>query len=322
MSSIDNLTGQTLGKCQLRELLGMGEMGAVYRGHQAHLGRMVAVKVLPPTQVPGYVECFNREAAAAAALEHQHIVPLYHYGIENGISYIVMRLLTGGTLSERMAQASTAQPLLPSLSEVGELLKQVASALDYAHQRGVVHGDIKPSNIMFDNEGLAYVVDFGIANLRSMLPALTPSGMPVYMAPEQRQAGELTGAVDQYALGALAYQLITGREPLAAPLPAHQVRGDVPEMVSNVLARALAHAPEDRFSSVGSFAKAFVAAVQNEPILSTGFFTVPLSPLPPVPLSPPPAPPAEVNPALWFIGLGLIFGSVMLLLVLVLSLVL
>ncbi|HEX3050809.1 MAG TPA: serine/threonine-protein kinase [Aggregatilineaceae bacterium] len=405
MSSIYNLTGETLGKCQLRELLGMGGMGAVYRGYQTHLGRMVAVKVLSPTlaQEPGYVERFNREAETAATLEHKHIIPIYHYGTEDGISYVVMRLLTGGTLSERMAQANTEQQAPPSLNEVGDLLKQVASALDYAHQQGVVHRDVKPSNIMFDNEGIAYIVDFGIAKLLQMSHSLTQSGIsmgtPVYMAPEQWKADELTGAVDQYSLGVLAYQLIAGREPFDAPTPSslmyqhvhetpkpiHLVRADVPEMVSQVLDRAMAKEPEERFSSVGSFAKAFIAAVQHEPILSTGFFTVPLPPktpepdaaslsaeasesaapeapaepeiplpkfgpppppapsytpasayvppAPPVPAYtappsqsfapppvayPPPPPIANANLALW-VGIGLIIGSIVMILVLVLS---
>jgi serine/threonine protein kinase len=111
---IQNLVGQTLGQYELRELLGMGGMGAVYRGYQANLRREVAVKVLTPelARQPGYLERFNREAETAATLEHRHIVPIYDYGTQQGISYVVMRLLTGGTLADRLAQhAEEGQPL-------------------------------------------------------------------------------------------------------------------------------------------------------------------------------------------------------------------
>ncbi|MDZ4766614.1 MAG: serine/threonine-protein kinase, partial [Chloroflexota bacterium] len=185
--AVTNLVGQMLGQYQLRSLLGTGGMGAVYRGYQSNLRREVAVKVMSASLIerPEYAERFNREAQTVAALEHSHIVPIYDYGTENKITYVVMRMLTGGSLAERI----TYRPSGPSLGEIAEILRQLASALDYAHARGVIHRDIKANNVMFDDEGSAYLVDFGIAKLLDATTSLTsPSvtiGTPLYMAPEQ-----------------------------------------------------------------------------------------------------------------------------------------
>ena len=214
--TIENLTGHSLGQYLLRELLGRGGMGAVYRSYQASLKREVAVKVLDPqlAQQPGYAERFNLEAETAARLEHHHIIPVYDYGTQDGLSYVVMRLLTGGTLTQRMAASASAALSQPSLSDVVDVLKQLASALDYAHSAGVIHRDIKPSNVMFDNHGQAYLVDFGIAKLTQASQALTVSGAlmgtPLFMAPEQWRSEEPTPAMDQYALGVMTYLLVTG----------------------------------------------------------------------------------------------------------------
>jgi serine/threonine protein kinase len=155
--NIQNLSGQVLGQYELRDILGFGGMGVVYRGRQTNLDREVAIKVLVPglANEPGYVERFYREAKTAAGLEHSHIVPVYDYGVQGEISYVVMRLLTGGTLEQRITQRAGTDKALPSLGEISELLKQLASALDYAHSRGVIHRDIKPGNIMFDDQGQA-----------------------------------------------------------------------------------------------------------------------------------------------------------------------
>ena len=192
--NVQNLSGQVFGQYELRELLGFGGMGAAYLGFQKSLERKVAVKVLFPglAAEPGYIERFYREAKTAAALEHSHIVPIYDYGVQGDISYVVMRLLTGGTLEQRITQRMSADRPLPSYGEISELLKQLASALDYAHSRGVIHRDIKPGNIMFDDNGLAYIVDFGIAKLMEFLDI-------VY---RDRYAG---GHADVYAAGAVAF---------------------------------------------------------------------------------------------------------------------
>jgi len=271
-------------------------MGAVYRAYQASLERAVAVKVLTSelAKEPGYIERFYREAKTAAALEHAHIVPVYDYGVQREVSYVVMRLLTGGTLSERVVQRATTDHPLPSLGEVADLLNQLASALDYAHSQGVIHRDIKPSNVMFDNQGSAYIVDFGIAKLLEATSSFTASGVamgtPIFMPPEQWRAEPLTPAADQYALGVMTYLLVAGRLPFEAPTPyslmhkhlnetptpVHTLRSGVPEALALVLDRALAKSPGDRFPTVTAFAQAFEGAISGQTSGKTGFFTASL----------------------------------------------
>jgi len=287
-----------LGQYELRELLGSGGMGAVYRGYQAALKREVAVKVLAQqlAEQTGYLERFIREAEIAAALEHAHIVPIYDYGTQQGVNYIVMRLLTGGSLTQRLRWRAENHEPLPSLREIADLLSQLASALDYAHSKGVIHRDVKPNNVMFDAQGSAYLVDLGIAKLSAATHALTATGTtmgtPSYMAPEQWRAEEPIPATDQYALGAMIYELIIGRPPFEAPTPfglmhkhlnekvtPPQVeRPEVPDEVNQVIERAMAKQAGDRFSSCAAFAEAFSSAVQSHKSAATTFFRAPLPP--------------------------------------------
>jgi serine/threonine-protein kinase len=274
-----SLAGQTLGQYELRELVGESGMGAVYRAYQASLQREVAFKVMSASLAsqPGYVERFTREARTAAALEHAHIVPVYDYGTQDDISYIVMRLLSGGSLEQRISQGNR----LPSLQETSELLDQLASALDYAHRRGVIHRDIKASNVMFDDQGSAFLVDFGIAKLLSGSGGITTTGQiigtPSYMAPEQWRDEEITEATDLYALGVLVYVTLTGKLPFEAstphalmhkhlhepPRPPNVWRPELPDAVKPVLEKALAKNPNERYRSAGAFAQAFKQAVQG-----------------------------------------------------------
>ncbi len=293
---VQNLTGQTLGQYELRELLGVGGMGAVYRGYQATLKRYVAVKVISANlaEQPGYMERFTREAETSAGLQHPHIIKVFDYGLQGGISYIVLELLNGGTLAERIAQRAGTTTPLPSLGEVAEMLKDVGSALDYAHGRGVVHRDIKPSNVMFDDQGNAYLVDFGIAKLVAATHGLTETGKVIgtwgYMAPEQWRAGELSAATDQYALGIMTYALVTGHMPFEAETPANIMhkhlnempppptayRPDVPDALTHVIDRALAKSPRERFPACTAFAQAFDGAIRGHTGPKTAFFTLPV----------------------------------------------
>ncbi|MBE2183065.1 MAG: SUMF1/EgtB/PvdO family nonheme iron enzyme [Anaerolineae bacterium] len=321
---------QMLGQYELRDLLGQGGMGSVYRAFQANLKREVAVKVLPPHLAVslGYIERFTREAETAASLEHAHIVPVYDYGATKEASYIVMRLLTGGTLSERAQQHRLAGHETISLSEVADILKQIASALDYAHSRGVIHRDIKPGNIMFDNQGSAYLTDFGIARLMESSTNLTGTGAtlgtPLYMSPEQWRGEVITPASDQYAVAVMIYQLITGHTPFEAdtpyalmnkhihepPTPPQAYRSDIPESVTTVLNRALSKNPLERFPTVTLFAQTFSAAVASSQEESTQFLLFKVShtqtnaPLPvetPVVAATPPPPrkPFYRSPLVW-----------------------
>lgn len=300
--SVENLSGNRLGQYELRDLLGSGGMGAVYLAHQPALDRKVAVKVLNVslTANPEYLERFRREAKTSAGLEHPHIVPVYDYGVQGNISYVVMRLLTGGSLAERINHSRETKRPLPSLSETAQILKQLASALDYAHGRGVIHRDVKTNNVMFDEQGTAFLVDFGIAKLTYATSALTGTGMamgtPSYMAPEQWRGEEVRPSADQYSLGVLVYTILTGRLPFESetpfalmhkhlneePTPINAFRTDLAEPIRDVVKRTMAKTPEERFETCGDFATAFENAVRGVTAQPpTGFFVTPLPSRPP-----------------------------------------
>ncbi|MCC7206352.1 MAG: serine/threonine-protein kinase, partial [Anaerolineae bacterium] len=318
MMTARNLVGQTLGQYELQELLGRGGMADVYLGYQANLKRHVAVKVLAINRVgeEGYVTRFIREAEIAASLEHPHIVPIIDFGTQPNINvnYVVMRLLRGGSLAERMRQRRANDETL-SMGETETLLSQIAGALDYAHKRNIVHRDIKPSNIMFDTQGTAFLVDFGIAKpldvVQQMTVPGTSMGTAAYMAPEQWRGDKLTGAVDQYAMGLIIYRLVTGQPAFEVPsdapyalmhkhieempTPAHEVNPDLPEAVSEAVVRAVAKKPEDRYPTVTAFSHAFSKAIEGieGKGRSTGFFTFQLPAKPGLDAAPrTPTPPA------------------------------
>ena len=275
----------------------MGAMGFVYRARQMNLERDVAIKILLPNLAhhADYMALFIREARMAASLEHPHIVPIIDYGIQDEMSYVVMRLLSGGSLGDRISYRLEHNLPMPSLPEISHILNQAASALDYAHERGVIHRDIKPNNIMFDQHGVAYIVDFGIAKLvgtTSSIKGSTFLGTPSFMAPEQWEGQPPTPAVDQYALAAVVYMMITGRAPFEAdialalmkkhlsetPLGVQHYRSDAPEQINSVLQQAMAKQPGDRFPNNRAFAEAFVFAIRDvaeEPISEFALFVLP-----------------------------------------------
>ena len=260
-------------------------MGTVYRAHQSKLGREVAIKVLDPriARQEIYADRFIREARTSATLEHPNIVPIYDYGTKEEYSYVVMRLLEGGTLEQRIIQRSGSTQPLPTLHDIRLLLNEISDALQYAHDRKIVHRDIKLSNVMFDDRGVPYLVDFGIAkvlaadddNITNVGVLLgTPSSMP----PEQWRSQDLTPAADQYALGVLVYRLVTGQLPFrgrrahdlmnehlnTTPPLAHEVNPRLPAVISPILSRTMEKQPHDRYPSVTAFAKAFAEAVGDE----------------------------------------------------------
>ncbi len=274
MVDSDPLIGTLLGQYRIESVLGKGGMATVYRGIQVAVNRVVAIKVLPGSFMHDetFMTRFRQEAEVAAQLEHIRILPIYDYGEQDGIPYIVMRYIYGGTLRDLTQQG----PLTPDTTL--HIVSQVAEALDYAHSRRVIHRDLKPSNIMLDMEANVYLTDFGTAKLRDRSAQLTGSGIvgtPAYMAPEQSMPGRLTPAVDIYALGVTLFEMITGHVPYAADTPIVQIlmhiQHPVPSLleynptvhpqVDEILKRAMAKRPEDRYSKATELTDALSNAI-------------------------------------------------------------
>jgi serine/threonine-protein kinase len=275
------MIGSTLGSYRIVEQIGMGGMATVYKAYDAGTDRYVAVKVLPHqySSNPTFVERFKREAKAIAKLEHPYILPVHAYGEDQGTAFLVMRYMDAGTLGDRVKQGA-----LP-LDEATRLVRQIGDALDYAHQNGILHRDVKPSNVLLDSNNNAYLMDFGIAKILEGMPDLTGTGLalgtPQYMSPEQCMGvKDLTPAMDVYALGVVLYQMVTGRLPFQAETPLaviHQQLNDplppprsvmpsLPEGVERVILKSLAKQPEDRYQSCGDMATALEKAIAGEEI--------------------------------------------------------
>src|ERR687892_563205 len=214
-----DLKGQPLRGYRMLESIGAGAFGSVHRAFQPQVGREVAVKGIRPALAndPEFIRRFEAEAQLVARLEHPHIVPLYDFWREPEGAYLVMRYLRGGSLRERLAQ----NPLAPE--EAARLLDQVAPALAAAHRLGVVHRDVKPANVLFDEEGNAYLSDFGIAKELAAADlggrGGTPSPLAAYLSPEEARGEAVTPRADIYSLGVVAFEALTGRHPFADTSP-------------------------------------------------------------------------------------------------------
>lgn len=275
----NSLVGKRLGKYEIRALLGQGGMATVYVAYQADIDREVAIKVLPPHpgQDPQFMERFQQEARTIARLQHPHILPVFDYGVENEILYLVMPYIGGGSLKELMMELR-----LPP-ARIVAIINAIASAIDYAHRQGVIHRDIKPDNILLDKEGNPSLTDFGIAKLLESNLQFTASGgflgTPAYMAPEQgRGIKDIDGRADIYALGVLAFEMLTGNHPYSAetpmmvmfkhvsdPVPSlKEVTDAYPLAVDAVLQRALAKNREDRYQTASEFSRALEAALSGQ----------------------------------------------------------
>jgi WD40 repeat protein/DNA-binding SARP family transcriptional activator len=268
------LKGKALRGYRLLEPIGEGAFGVVYRATQPQIGREVAIKAIHPELAnhPDFVRRFEREAQIVARLEHPHIVPLYDYWREPDGAFLVMRFLRGGSVEDLIAEG----PL--SVERAATLLDQIAAALAAAHRQGVVHRDVKPGNVLLDEEGNAYLTDFGVA-LDAGSPERTSGtmmrGTPAYLSPEQVRLESATPQSDVYALGVVLYEMLTGEHPfpegslsalldrhLREPVPSlRDARPELPREVDQVIARATAKDAEDRFGDVLEVAAAYRVVV-------------------------------------------------------------
>ena len=265
--------GFTLGQYRIVARIGRGGMATVYRAHQASLDRDVAIKVLPDffAEDEGYRERFQQEARSIARLKHPNILNVFDFGQERGITYLVLELVEGGTLAERLGR-----PM--DLHDVIRIIRPIASALDHAHAQGVLHRDIKPSNILIHRDGTPVLGDFGLAKMAGTVRRLTASGTvigtPEYMSPEQSAGDQIGPASDQYSLAVVAYEMLTGRVPFEADTPAavllshinkampptHELVGELSRHVEDALRKALAKNPLERFASAPEFVVALTPA--------------------------------------------------------------
>ena len=306
---LELLRATTLGEYEILGELGRGGMATVYAAHDIALDRRVAIKVISPSlgASPALVERFRREARTAASLSHPNIIPIYSVRHADRLLYFVMKHVDGRPLDSILRETGA----LP-LPMVQAILGQVAGAVGYAHRHGVVHRDIKPGNILIDDEGWCVVTDFGIAKVAES-EGLTTSGMmvgtPAYMSPEQCLSNDISGASDQYALGVVAYEMLTGRLPFPGtsmmsvmyahvhvPVPAiEELRTECPPELGSAVMRMLAKEPGDRWPSIEEAVAALghLAPSQDEPtrnqlitLATTGSrpltvrYTTPRSPIP------------------------------------------
>ena len=272
---MDDLINRTLGGYQIIEQVGIGGMATVYKAYQANMDRYVAIKVLPRqlAEDPSFLARFEQEVRTIARLENKNILPVYDYGEQDGYTYLVMRYVGHGTLKDL-----TLQGPLP-LPTVMDFLEQIAEALQYAHDKGVIHRDVKTSNVLIDEHQQCYLTDFGIAKLAASSAHFTASGAligtPAYMSPEQCSGMTIDHRSDLYSLGIVLYEMLTGSVPYQAetpvaivlmhmqsPLPSpRQVNPNIPEPVEQVVFRALAKSPDERYQSARDFAQALRQAM-------------------------------------------------------------
>ena len=259
--------GTTAGPYRVIEPLGRGGMASVYKAYEATLDRYVALKVLPREFLhdPTFAERFRHEAQVIARLEHPNIIPIYAFDIEQqeGIPWMAMRLIKGGNLSQLLKRER-----IPFARSVA-ILRGVAEALDYAHDKGIVHRDVKPQNVLLDEGGRVYLMDFGIAKIVEGTGGVTVTGMitgtPQYMAPEQAAVTKIDRRADIYALGIVAYEMFTGRVPFSADTPLAILMkhlqepiplpppSEVPEPFTRAILKAVAKKPEDRWNAASEF---------------------------------------------------------------------
>ena len=269
------IEGLTLGRYELRRRVAQGGMAEIYLAYDRRVRRQVAIKVLYGRN-EAFIRRFEREALAVGALTHNHILPLYDFGEQRPWYYLVMPYVEGGNLRDYLRKRSRL-----SLEEAASFLDQIAAALQYAHDHGVVHRDVKPSNILLRPDGYAYLVDFGLAKAIMETESLTSEGAmigtPEYMAPEQSN-GMSDYRSDIYSLGVILYQMLTGRVPFmaespvaillkhiqAVPTPPGELNTELPASIESVILKAMAKEPGERYQQAREVSHAYWRALQQE----------------------------------------------------------
>jgi eukaryotic-like serine/threonine-protein kinase len=276
LSKLRRATGS---RYRVMRRLGGGGMADVYYAEQALLGRRVVIKVLHAHlgKDPEIAERFRREAEAAAQLCHPHICPILDYGAVDDVVYTVMPFLEGGSLADKVQKHGSVDPLV-----VAAAAAQVACGLDYAHRHGIVHRDVKPDNVLFDEDGNAILTDFGIATAR-FHGRLTASGRamgtPHYMSPEQAMGKLIDGRSDVYAMGIMLYESLAGFPPFDGadsfsvgykqvhekPVPLDQVNKTTPATLSAIVMHCLEKNPAERYARAFDLADALIAFLASAP---------------------------------------------------------
>jgi predicted Ser/Thr protein kinase len=268
--------GETVGPYRILEQLGQGGMATVYKAYHPSLDRYVAIKALHPAfkEDPNFLARFQREARVVAKLEHPNIVPVYDFAEHEGRPYLVMKFIEGETLKARLNRGPIDR------AEVVRIVESVGAALTYAHRSGILHRDVKPSNVILANDTQIYLADFGLARIaaagESTLSTDMLVGTPQYISPEQAKGNrDLDEGTDIYSFGVLLYEMVVGRVPFNAdtpysiihdhiftplPLP-RKINPNVPEAVERVLLKALAKERPDRYADVAGLVEAFKAGM-------------------------------------------------------------
>ncbi len=273
-------TGDTIGAYEIVGEVGRGGMATVYKAYHERLDRHVAIKFMHDTflQDESFHARFQREARIVARLENPHIVPIYDYDTHEGVPYLVMKYIAGMTLKRRAIKTGL------TVYQSRDLLTEVARGLDYAHRQGILHRDMKPSNILIDEDDHPYITDFGLARIAeagsSTISHDMMLGTPYYISPEQaRGEKNLDNRTDIYSLGIILYELVTGRVPFQADTPyaivhghiyqavprASEVNPDLPPEVDEVMEKALAKDPTQRYDTASAMMQAFAQALEGVP---------------------------------------------------------
>ncbi len=274
---MEDLTGKQLGPYQIIAQLGVGGMAAVFKAYQPKMDRYIALKILPRhfSKNPEFISRFSQEARVIAQLEHPHILPVHDFGESDGYTYLAMRLVEGGTLADFLREKGKLE-----LTKINSIISQAGGALGYAHNKGIIHRDFKPGNVLLDEFENCLLTDFGIAKLVEVTSHLTHTGgilgTPNYIAPEQGEGKPIDSRSDLYSLGVVLYQMVVGDVPykadtpmavvykhINAPLPLPRQRvPDLPEPVERVILKALAKNPNDRYSTAAELVNALQSAIQ------------------------------------------------------------